>query len=144
MKKDCLVIVNREDAKFFSYQDQKLDFIMKFENPMGTLKNKDLTSSKPGMKTSNPGFSGFHSVGGSKPPTEHIEENFAKYLAVYIPKEIAKHEFSEIRIAAEPKMRGLLKAEMNRRNSKNQITWLNEDWNKVPNHKIEKILSETF
>jgi protein required for attachment to host cells len=141
MKKDCLVVVCREDAKFFSYQHQKLDFITKFENPSGTLKKRDITTDRPGLKTSNSGFTGMHGVGADKNPLEHIEESFAKYLAVSIPQEIAKHEFSEIKIAAEPKMRGLLKAEMLRRNSKSNITWLNEDWNKVPNHKIEKILN---
>ena len=141
MKKDCLVVVNREDAKFFSFQNEKLDFITKFENPDGYLKKKDFTTSKPGLNKSSIGFGGLHSVGGDKNPTEHVEETFAKYLAVHIPLEIAKYEFSEIKIAAEPKMRGLLKAEMMRRNNKSEITWLNEDWNKMPNHKIEKILN---
>lgn len=141
MKKDCLVVVCREDAKFFSYQHQKLEFMTKFVNPSGGFKKRDLTTDRAGMKTSNPGFTGMHGVGADNNPLEHIEESFAKYLAISIPLEIAKHEFAQIKIAAEPKMRGLLKAEMLRRKNKSEITWLNEDWNKVPNHKIEKILN---
>ncbi len=139
MSTKCLITANREEAKIFSIDNGKLEFIKKFENPDGASKNREFMTDKPGAKPAGgSGLKATHSVAAGKDPKNDVEVAFTKFLAKNLPKEIIS--YSEIIFAAEPRFQGLLKSELKRHSPQTMIRWLSEDWNNLPSAKIEGLL----
>ena len=140
MGSQCLITANREEAKIFSFENGKLEFIKKFENPDGAKRNREFQTDHAGTKNGGVGRDGAHGVGGNKDPKTDVEIAFTKYLAKTLPQELSALKFTEVIIAAEPKFQGLLKTEIKSHSPKTLVTWLLEDWNNLPNAKIEHLL----
>jgi protein required for attachment to host cells len=101
------------------------------KNPSGQLRNKELKTEKAG---SAPGkFAGFrspHDLTGEKDPHEKAAVDFARKIAGYLAKQHSRNRFAGLTVVAEPKMKGRLKAEMDK-GLLQKTEWINKDLGKL-------------
>jgi protein required for attachment to host cells len=140
---EWLVVVNREHAKLFSKKAGKIEFIKKIENVDGGLRDREFQTDRPGANHGRFISSGHsYSLDAGKEPSRHVEEVFARTVAEALKRDFAMSHVTHAFIAAEPRMTGMLKAHVTQKMILTPLTWLQEDWAKLPNSKIEALLAK--
>ena len=143
--KNWLIAANRECAKVFRRDGSRLRFVQAYENPDGGLRNREFQSDRPGV-----GHGKFatgaqaYSLDGGKDPSKHLERTWARRLTLDWMRAFAKEDVTACTIAAEPRLLGMLRAELGEPVRKDrtsiELVWLTEDWAKTPTAKIERTL----
>ncbi len=137
------VVVNRSSAKIFevSRKPDALTWLKTIRNPLGTTKNKLMTTDKPGVsrgkftKIKSP-----HALTRERDPHEDVAVDFAKKIAHYLKDHKEDKNFLGLTIAAEPHMMGLVKKAIEHDRIKVNVQWLRKDLEKMTTDKLENML----
>lgn len=143
---NLFIVVNRKSAKVFevSYKPDSLTWVKTLRNPLGTTKNKLMTTDKPGFsrgkfaKIKSP-----HALTGKTTPHEETARTFAKKISQFVKAQKLEKTKSLFTIAAEPHMLGLVKKAMEQDHLKAPIKWLNKDLEKMTTNRLENLLFKT-
>ena len=84
-----------------------LDTVYEAIHYEGSRKRADIDSDRPGVQRSGSG--GFHGLGGDRDSGRHEEEGFARGLCQWLSKAQASGGFSELILAAPPRLLGDLR-----------------------------------
>ena len=106
-----ILVANRaRGAIFRKTKGEKIEFLERFENPKGKLREQELVSDRPGKSQSSAG-SGLprHSLGKESVWHERAASVFAKSLIAAIDTGHGQGRFDELIIMAEPHFLGLLR-----------------------------------
>jgi protein required for attachment to host cells len=117
--KQWIVVVTRTGARVF--KSPEFEVITTLLNPLGREKNRAMTTDKPGLAEKN--------------PHEDAAVGFAKRIARYLHVKNSQNRFDELVIAAEPKMLGRLKAELDKTVAA-KVRWWAKDLGKIPDADI--------
>lgn len=108
MKKIWIAIVNRTEAKIFTYKNHEVQFLTKLENPRGRLKDGDINADKPGY------FAGANGHGSNRvrkhSPVERVAQDFVLEVIELLEACRLKSEFEELIVVADPHMLGQLRS----------------------------------
>lgn len=140
------VVVNRKSAKVFeiSRKPDSLTWLKTLRNPLGTTKNRLMTSDKPGMARGK--FSkakGLHALTRERDPHEDVAVEFAKKISQFLRDHREEKDYLSLTIAAEPHMMGLVKKAIERDHLKVNIKWMSKDLEKMSTDKLETMLFTT-
>jgi protein required for attachment to host cells len=138
MSAKWIAVVTRTEARVFSAEDFRL--IAKLTNQLGREKNRAMTNARPGLGHGKfARGSGFYSLTGEKNPHEDAAIAFAKRVSEYLRKQMTLHRFDKLILAAEPKMMGRVKAEMNK-DLAAHTEWKAKDFGKLKPHELRKVI----
>ena len=138
MKDKWIAVVTRIDARIFSGDDFRL--ISKLSNPLGRERNRAMRDGKPGLAPSKfNGTFGSHGLTAEKNPHEDAAIAFAKRVSSYLRKQMNLHRFDKLILAAEPKMLGRMKTEMNK-DLAAHTEWRGKDFGKLNAHELRKAI----
>jgi len=140
---NLFIVVNRKSAKIFeiSRTPNAITWIKTLHNPLGTTKNKLMSTDKPGMARSK--FSKIrspHALTGKTTPHEETARTFAKKISQFIKTRKLEKSLLGFTIAAEPHMMGLVKKAIDQEKLKAPIKWLQKDLEKMTTDKLETLL----
>jgi protein required for attachment to host cells len=142
-QQDLFIVVNRKSAKVFeiSRKPDGITWIKTLRNPLGTTKNKLMTTDKPGMGRSK--FSKIrapHTLTGKSTPHEETAKTFAKKISHFVKARKLEQTNLIFTIAAEPHMMGLVKKAMDQDKFKAPVKWVQKDLEKLTTDKLERLL----
>ena len=132
-----LVIADRTKARI--YKQKPFTMIDTLENSLGREKNRAMTTGKPGLsrsKFSQP--SSTHSLTGEKSPHEDAAMQFARSLCRFLERRNAEHKFSELLIAAEPKMARSIRSSMEKHLTE-KVHWMKKDFAHLSDFQIGEV-----
>lgn len=134
------VVVNRKSAKIFevAHRPDSLTWLKTLRNPLGTAKNKVMSTDKPGYGRSKyAAIKSPHALTRERDPHEDIAIEFAKKIAQFLKNHKLENNFMSLTIAAEPHMMGLVKKALTQDKVKVPIKWLRKDLEKMTTEKLE-------
>jgi protein required for attachment to host cells len=137
------VVVNRKSAKIFevSKKPDALNYLKTLRNPLGTAKNRIMSTDRPGMSRGK--FASArspHTFNPERDPHEDVAVAFAKKIASYLKDHKLEKDYLSLTIAAEPHMMGLVKKALSRDRLKVNIKWLRKDLEKMTTAKLESMV----
>jgi protein required for attachment to host cells len=143
VQKKWLIVMGRKSAKVFSISEDesKVKWLKTLRNPLGGERNRVMQNDRPGSsrgkysKNVSP-----HSLTGGKDPHEDVAIEFAKKVGDYVKQNNEEKVFSDLTIAAESHMLGLIKKAFKTEKIKVDVEWLKKDMEKLTSKKIEKIM----
>lgn len=134
------IVVNRKSAKIFQItrRPDSLTWLKTMKNPLGTTKNKLMTTDKPGLsRGKNTKIKSPHTLTRERNPHEEVAVHFAKKISLHLKKENETGSVLNLTIAAEPHMLGLIKKSIERDQLKTPIKWMGKDLEKFTTEKLE-------
>jgi protein required for attachment to host cells len=137
------VVVNRSSAKIFevSRKPDSLTWLKTIRNPLGTTKNKLMTTDKPGVSRGKYSKAkGLHTLTRERDPHEDVAIEFAKKIAHYLKDHQLEKDYLGLTIAAEPHMMGLVKKAIVHDRIKINVKWVRKDLEKMTTDKLEAML----
>ncbi|MGZ3772664.1 MAG: host attachment protein [Pseudobdellovibrionaceae bacterium] len=108
--KTWIIVVNRSEARIFSYDNKpnsEIQFVRKLDNPKGRLKAQDINASKPGI-LSTPSIHGPR-LEKAETPTQHVAQEFAKRVTEFLDVSLQRKDFDNVIVIAEPNFLGRLR-----------------------------------
>lgn len=128
------VIANRVEARIF--KDSPFELVKTLVNNLGREKNKVLRTDKPGWSRSRfSKSSGIHAMTGEKNPHEEAAVQFARKISRYIERQKNIHAFDQMVIAAEAKMMGRIRSQLDVRVAED-VRWLKKDFGHLSSSEI--------
>lgn len=109
MKTTWIVVASREEVRIFSREGRRhIKLERDIGNPTGRLKLQDLVSDRSGASSDNrmrrrPAYSTEES------PRARALQDFYREVCEQLDRSLAKHEFSELVLIAEPRLLGYLR-----------------------------------
>jgi len=109
MKKITWVLVaNKSGAALFDYQSsKKVKLIKMFDHPLGSCREQDLNSDRPGKLRGQ-------TIVREDDSKEHEDENFANHLSHYLNNSRNENQFNEFVLIAGPGFGGVIKSKFNK------------------------------
>jgi protein required for attachment to host cells len=139
----CLIVMGRKSAKVFSIsgRESTLKWLKTLRNPLGAERNRVMSHDKPGMSVGKfKNNRSPHALTGGKNPHEEVAIEFAKKVGTFVKHLNEGQEFSNLTIAAESHMLGLMKKAFKKEKVNVDINWIKKDLDKMTTKKIEKLI----
>ncbi len=134
------IVVNRKSAKIFeiSRKPDSLTWLKTMKNPLGDVKNKLLTTDKPGLSRGKyKNNKAPHNLTRERNPHEDVAVTFAKKISLYLKKQQDQDKILNLTVAAEPHMLGLVKKSFDHDQLKTPVKWLRKDLEKLTTERLE-------
>lgn len=130
-----IVVANRTQARFFSYDSNKrneIEYLGKIENPRGRLRNRDINADKPGSYLGN----ATHRSSWEKKqaPIERVAEDFARQVTDVL--ELEKENFEGLVMVAPPDFLGQMRSFISRDLSHRVVKEIAKDLGAVSNEEV--------
>lgn len=106
-----ILVAHRAGARLFenSGPGKGLSLKQEFPHAEGRLQNKDLTSDRQGRADDTRG-GGHHNYENAVEPTEHVAQQFAKFLAQQLDHGRNENRYEQLILVAEPHFLGHLRS----------------------------------
>jgi hypothetical protein len=143
VQKKWLIVMGRKSAKVFSVSEREgsLEWLKTLRNPLGGERNRIMRKDKPGVSRGKYAKNAFlHALTGGKNPHEDVAIEFAKRIGEYVKQNNEEKAFSDLTIAAEAHMLGLVKKTFKNEKIKVDVEWVRKDLDKLSTKKIEKLV----
>lgn len=142
-KNKWLIVMGRKSAKVFSVSEDEssLRWLKTLRNPLGSERNRVMAYDKPGMSVGKfKNNRSPHALTGGKDPHEDVAVEFAKKVGAYVKHNNEEKVFSDLTVAAESHMLGLMKKAFRKEKVDVDVHWVKKDLDKLSTKKIEKIV----
>jgi protein required for attachment to host cells len=143
-----ILVAHRSGARFFRRNNRKegIQLIEEVDFPAGRVKNQDVDSDRPGRHI-RPGIGARvqkHGVYSEVQPDEQIALEFSKKLSSILDEGRTQNRFSNLMIAADPHMVGLLRQSLNKQTYERVVKFLGKNLAKVKDYEVPKYLSDAL
>jgi protein required for attachment to host cells len=109
MKQEWIVVASRDEVRIFKRRGPtEIELIRDIGNPLGTAREHDLVTDKPGRATDNR-MRARHSYSTEQSHRERVLIEFYRDMVGILDKSFMAHEFEVLTIIAEPRLLGVIR-----------------------------------
>lgn len=143
MDSTWILVANRANARLFTNtgSHRELTLLKDFIHSEGRLKDRELSSDKPG-RAFDSGGQGRHGMSKSESPSEHETARFAKELATVLEQGRTSHQFGRLILVAEPGFLGVLNGAIDRHTAELVTDTLSKDLAHLDDADIPAVILE--
>lgn len=145
MGKAWIVVANREKMKIYEHRSDRdpLQLVASLENELSHLSDSALSRHKPGMIQEG-GHKGAsrHVMNAGRRPHDLQTDYIAHRIVTFLNHKRIQNHLEDLRIFAEPRMLGRIKAMMPQATRKIVSSWMNKDLIKLPLFSLSKEIKQ--
>ena len=109
MKKEWIVVASNEEVRIFKRVGASdIELLRDIGNPLGTAREQDLITDKPGRATDNR-MRARHSYSTEQSHRERVLIEFFRDIIDILDKSFMSHDFDNLTIIAEPRLLGIIR-----------------------------------
>lgn len=138
-----VLVADAAHARIFEYAGpgQRLQQIDKLSHPESQMHTRELRTGGKGAVIDSAGF-GHHQPDPQTTTSEKHAAHFAKELAEYLRQKRAVDAFTSLTIAAEPKLLGRLRSNLDRPTAHRVAHTIDKNWIQHDAREIEQLLEQ--
>lgn len=145
VRRKLIVIASRSGAKLYeqSQRNGPLEIVRELDNPEGRLRTQDINSDRQGRNYSS-GTGVWSSYSAEHPAKEHVARTFAREVAQELELEAYRNQWDSFILVAEPRLLGMIKAELGTNANAKISHFVQKDLGKVSNRDLPEYLQEVI